>query len=165
MAAWNEPRGPRVHPRNGHLPSEFATKQTRDSRDVSTIVVRFSSNATEGVEVPCLAQSRLDHGNGNSALREVHFLHYAAEVSDPPGPFFVIPCPFPPRRSTYFPDPYQSFPPWEDDLPYINFLDRARRGEDKDEVPSVPPLSQSKLRRFGPHQSGRYLRDLCFFGH
>ena len=49
MAAWNDPRGPRVHPRNGHLPSEF--------EHVSTIVVRFPSNPTEGVEVPCFAQS------------------------------------------------------------------------------------------------------------
>ena len=106
----------------------------------------------------------LDDGNGNSALREVHFLHYAAEVSDPPGPFFVIPCPSPRGDPLIFLTLTNPFP-WEDDLPYINFLDRAERGEDKDEVPLVPPLSQSELRRFGPHQSRRYLRALCFFRH
>ena len=161
MAAWNEPRGPRVHPRNGHLPSEF--------EHVSTIVVRFPSNPTEGVEVPCFAQSP-NLGASTMAMATQHSEKCISSIMPPKCPTrpdlsSSFPALSPRGDPLIFPDPYQSFPPWEDDLPYINFLDRAERGEDKDEVPSVPPLSKSKLPRFGPHQSRQYLRALCFFRH
>ena len=114
------------------MPSEF--------EHVSTIVVRFPSNPTEGIEVPGFAQSP-NLGASTMAMATQHSDKCISSIMPPK-------CPTRPDLSSSFPalsprgDPLISLTltnpsPWEDDLPYINFLDRARRGEDKDEVPSV----------------------------
>ena len=84
------------------------------NQHVSTIVVRFPSNPTEGVEVACFAQSP-NLGASTMAMATQHSEKCISSIMPPKCPSdpdlsLSFPALSPRGDPLIFPDPYQSFP-------------------------------------------------------